>query len=54
MLVTLNYQMYKKRLIKRDYIKVIKNPSDDEIKIKESGAIEFKINHVPTYLVFNY
>lgn len=51
---TVDYHLYKKNKVKLSYLKVIKNPSNDILTIKESGALTFKNGFNPVFLGLNY
>ena len=50
----IDYHLYKKNKIKDEYLKVIKNPSDDEVKINDDGSLVFKDGYKPHFLGTNY
>jgi len=50
----IDYHLYKKNKIKNEYLKVIKNPSDEEIRITDTGSLVFKDGYEPQFLGFDY
>lgn len=50
----IDYHLYKKNKIKDKYLKVIKNPSDDEVRVTDSGSLVFKDGYEPQFLGYNY
>lgn len=50
----IDYLLYKKNKVKDENLKVIQNPSDDEITMNDDGSLVFKNDYSPQFLGFNY
>ena len=50
----IDYYLYEKNKIKYEHLKVIKNPSDDEVKVTGSGSLVFKDGYEPQFLGYDY
>jgi hypothetical protein len=50
----IDYLMYKKKYVKRDYLKVIKDPLENEVEVQEDGSLKFKPNYKPKFLDLDY
>jgi hypothetical protein len=50
----IDYHLYKKNKIKDEYLKVIKNPSNEEVMVKDDGSLVFKDGYKPQFLGTNY
>ena len=49
----IDYHLYKKNKIKNEHLKVIKNPSEDEVRVTD-GALVFKDSYEPQFLGHDY
>lgn len=50
----IDFHLYKKNKIKDEYLKVIKNPSDEEVVVNDDGSLVFKNGYKPQFLGTNY
>lgn len=52
----IDYEFYGKNKIQFNwnFIKVIENPLDNEIEIKENGSLNFKKGYEPKFMGINY
>ena len=49
-----DYHLYQKNKINDNNLKVIKNPLDNELEIKNDGGLIFKDGNQPQFLGLNY
>jgi hypothetical protein len=50
----IDYLMYSKNLIKNDYLKVIKNASNDQLEFTVDYDLVFKAPYKPIFVGINY
>lgn len=50
----IDYHLYKKNAIKDEHLKVIKNPSDTEVKVTNKGSLVFKGSYKPKFVGYDY